>query len=346
MNIELTNFTPYACEERERMIHVKAPLIGPQAKQMRSLGILQHILVSLVLSTLISTKNLFGDSESSWKSWLPWPAKKWEKSTETITSQLNHPSCTLVINNTHGSITLKTWDKENATIEIQKSAPDKEALGKIKIEKVEKRDLLSLTTQEGSNQQVDYLVLVPAHAHVQITTQDGDINCSGHFLGKISATVEKGSISMDHHTQLFTASTTKTGGITILQADGPVNASTASGAIAVKNSKNSVLAKTQNGALSIDVHSLPTTSKIDVKTNNGTVTLKLDATVNADIQASTQKGTLISTIPITIKSYTTTLGPDSWKQFKKSVDGTIGSGESLISIACVKGSIKISPLKA
>lgn len=304
-----------------------------------------QVLYFIIILTNL-TRELNCNPESYWKTFIPWSSKKLEKVTETITVQFNHPSCTIIVNNTVGKITVKTWEKEIATIEIQKSATEKEAVEKINIEKIEKKDFLSLTTQEGNDQQVDYLLLVPSHANLQLHTKEGDIQLTGHFFGKVSATSEKGSITMDHNTQLFLASTTKSGNITVLQADGPVNTSTVSGTITIKSSKNSVIARTGSGAIAINAHTLPSTSKIDAKTINGPVTLKLDENINADLQVNTQKGTVISSIPVTLKSHTTTLGPDTWNQFKKGVDGTIGSGESLIRISCTKGSINIAPLKA
>ena len=92
-------------------------------------------------------------------------------------------------------------------------------------------------------------------------------------------------------------------------------------------------------------HTIPQKTEINLTSTLGSIELSLPETVNADVQASSKRGTVICQHPVKLKSYTTTLDQAAWKKFKNSIDGTIGTGESRIIVQSDQSNIKIEKNK-
>ena len=100
-----------------------------------------------------------------------------------------------------------------------------------------------------------------------------------------------------------------------------------------------------NGKIKASCKIVPqgSTIKLDAP---GAITLQLPEDVNADIQAESEQGSIICDHYITIKPFITQLNPKAWTQFKRNINGTIGSGNAQICLHSASGNSKIAKLTA
>jgi hypothetical protein len=111
-----------------------------------------------------------------------------------------------------------------------------------------------------------------------------------------------------------------------LEADADV--STVNGNVEV-STQGFAEATTVNGDVTVSVGRGDWNGQASFQTVNGSVTVTLPASLNADVKASTVNGDIDSDFPLTVRGK---FGP-------RSVNGTIGSGGRMMSLGTVNGSI-------
>ena len=148
-----------------------------------------------------------------------------------------------------------------------------------------------------------------------------------------------GDITIENAQGTIHATVSKKGNVFIDQAKGDLSITTNRGKITINDSTQNIYAQSQTGIIDVMTRNLPPETNIKLATSSS-IKLSLPTKVNANIQASSRRGTVMCEHPVT-QSLTTTLDQVSWKKFKRSVDGTIGSGTSHIIVQSNKN-IKIS----
>ncbi len=255
---------------------------------------------------------------------------------------------TLTINNTHGNITIeRTWKDKKVCVRALKKSAKAEHLDIIDIKddlqtnnKITNLKLETECEDEKAKIQVDYELIIPITMKLQLSTDRGSIQVN-EVHGPVMATTIHGNIEINNTTNTVVAQTEETGSITINQARGNIRATTNKGDITITDAINSVIAKTEKGKITTACSTVPQTGRIILSSAAGAITLGLPAEVNATFLGKTERGTLTSNIPITIKPITTTLDSKTWSRFKKEVDGTLGTGKADIRVSSASGNIKI-----
>ena len=250
---------------------------------------------------------------------------------------------TLVVENTFGTIKIKTdWNQNVISLKALKKATT-ENLVKISIEIDDNdTDTISLKTVFQDSKvkgSVDYTLMVPKQMSIRLKTDKGTIKVK-RFDGQVWATTENGSIEIAHVNNKVSATVAQNGSISIEQSNGAIEAATHTGNIVINNAKQSVAATTTNGNITLQTSEVPSTSSIQLSAG-GTIAVYLPHETNAHVQAYSEKGKVFSDHYITLASQTTKLNNQAWTQLQKSVEGTIGSGEADITLASSAGSIKI-----
>lgn len=120
------------------------------------------------------------------------------------------------------------------------------------------------------------------------------------------------------------------GSIEVTGATGSIDAHTTNGTINAESSGGSVEAMTTNGNINVRMAKLPTQGA-SYHTTNGTVTLTLPDGIDADLQARTTNGSVISDFDITMSG---TLS-------RSNLSGRIGRGGPRLSVATTNGNIRI-----
>lgn len=252
----------------------------------------------------------------------------------------------IAINNVYGSISVASeWGKDTLLVTATKKAAKPELLDTISFNDHHstKQAIIIDTTCSAESKKVslDYAIIVPQHLRLELTTHTGDIIIKEAHSDVFVKTTHKGNIEIDRAHGTIHAFAEKTGTITIHQADENIKAATECGNITIHNAKKSIIASTQKGIISIDCVDVPSTSKVALSTQTGNIILRMPTQTNADLQAHTDKGTLLCEHYLTVKPLTTQLNSHAWNRFKKEVDGTIGTGEAHITLHAGIGNIKI-----
>lgn len=297
---------------------------------------LKYIISFTLLVPFYSTT---ATAMQSIKKYVPFLSKK--EATASFSRELPFTNQgAITVKNSNGTITVKAWNQDKINISAVKHAASQDQLSAITINVLQTSGSVNIATACKEKCTVDYTILAPPHCALTASTETGAIAITG-IKGKINATTEHGDITTEHTSNTVVAHAQYTGSISAKQAKQNVKATTNKGNITVSNSHSSVLATADNGNIDVKTEQVPSTSKIKLTTNNGLITVCLPHDVDADLQANTKRGSIISQHAITIKPKTTTLDAQAWKQFKKQVDGILGSGEATIVLNTNKGNIKI-----
>lgn len=249
----------------------------------------------------------------------------------------------ITIHNICGDIVIKEWKHNSVQLRAKKSASKKEMLDDIKI--VTKRLGKTVTIQteqknEVNRGAVDYELIVPRTATLSVQTNKGSISIS-RIQAPIQATTQNGNISINNTSGPIIASTQQ-GSITIENHSGTIRATSDNGNITINQADRTVFAQTNNGTICTSCKKVPALDTISLSTNSGNIELALPRRVNADLQAHTEKGKLISDHYITVKPQTVKLNKHTWARLKKEVNGTLGTGEAIIKLSAGKGNIRIT----
>lgn len=249
----------------------------------------------------------------------------------------------LVLENNHGNITIKTdWQKNSIalTATIHKSKPDENPLQIIDESSAHEFTLRTLSDNTQSKAKIDYELIVPQNLKLQLSTNKGHITVNDTH-GITMATTDCGSIYFNNIQNKARATTTTTGSIYCKDCTGALYTSTNRGNIKMSEVQNTVIAKTDMGKINLKCKDLPEKSKLNLKSSLGNIAISLPQECNADIKATTEQGTCICDHYITLRSQTTKLNDHAWRQFKRSIDGTIGQGITPIQISSIGSNIRI-----
>jgi hypothetical protein len=140
-------------------------------------------------------------------------------------------------------------------------------------------------------------------------------------------------VAVDFHVKVpsgaqFKAATVN-GGVHVHSLDGPVKARTVNGTCDIETSRSGE-ASTVNGSVRAVLGKVSASDELAFSTVNGSITLRLPTTLDADLTASTVNGHIESDFPVTV---TGKWGP-------RSMHGTIGRGGTRLTASTVNGGIK------
>lgn len=122
---------------------------------------------------------------------------------------------------------------------------------------------------------------------------------------------------------------TVNGSIDIRELDGRVDAATVNGGVQF-DTRAAGRAKTVNGSITGRLGRADWTDTLEMETVNGSITLDLPETIDADVEAKTVNGRITSDLPLTLKEMS-----------RRSLKGTLGNGGRRLSLGTVNGSIAL-----
>lgn len=246
-------------------------------------------------------------ADSFWSKWIDTIAAKITNSTDLIVHKEFDHAKKLELHNLNGSIVIHSWKQNSIAVEVIISCP--EPFHKdIKVDMECIDDIVTINTivaDEKIKGSVLFNILVPTTTNISIVTKQGNIS-----LKDVSNTID-----------------IKTG----------------YGDISIINARDTIQAITEHGTILIQTDYIEKSKESTMISYKGNIELYTTQTINSYIQASALQGKVISDIPITLDSQTTTLDAKAWKKFKQMVHGTIGNHESKINIVAHNGSISIMP---
>jgi len=232
------------------------------------------------------------------------PAKVTEKFTEILPLSAHGA---LRLDNVNGDVDIEAWDKNEVSIEAEKSARNEDYLKKIEIRIDAKPDRIVIETVipktgrkwfENAQYAVRYRLRVPA----------------GVSLEKIDV------VNSD---------------LTVTGVRGRVNLDTVNGSIDAKGLRADGVFDTVNGGIRAAYDSLDGVKKIDLDTVNGSATITLPANSSASLIADSINGSIACDFPIKLK-----------RSSRSYLSGKIGSAEGpAIRLDSINGGLKIREAK-
>lgn len=249
----------------------------------------------------------------------------------------------LVVDNVAGDITIKTaWERNSIALKASiNKGKDEEVHIIDDISNPKEFALRTIVDSEKSKSTVHYEIIIPSHIKLQLSTNKGNINVKDAH-GATMATTDSGSITLNNMHNKVLATTRSHGSINCSECAGIIEATTNKGHIRMSDVQNTVIARTTSGKINVHCKELPKTSKLDLSSKWGNITIALPEVVDADIKANTQKGTCVCDHYVTLRPQTTKLNSAAWTHFKRSIDGTTGNGTIPVQVSSVSSNIRIN----
>jgi hypothetical protein len=200
-----------------------------------------------------------------------------------------------------GSIQLKSWDKNEVLVEIERHGPDQQAAESLTVNTRqegnriivdapaprEERDGIHIGSFQSPS--VSLIVTAPRKVSVDARTSDGSISAED-LAGAVELNTGDGSI----RTRRIEGSLrvrTGDGSISVTDAAGRVEADSGDGSVELAGRFDVMDVRTGDGSVRLDVHDgSALKSDWSVNTGDGSITLRLPANLDADLDAHTGDG--------------------------------------------------------
>lgn len=241
---------------------------------------------------------------------------------------------TLNIQNRNGSIKLVGWDKNYLHYTITKRSnwgEDELDLVDVKVSKNQHSVDFSVEKKENTARvSVEIECRVPANLITgALRTSNGSISVEG-CNGESKLSTSNGSITCTNHDGTVEASTSN-GSIKLAHL-AAAKAITSNGKIVITDVPLVLQAKTSNGSIYAEVASI--SQDTTFRTSNGSITLAISETIDADISAHTSNSKIsIDDLDVRVQSLS-----------RSSFKGSVGSGGPIITANTSNGKIKLRAL--
>lgn len=225
-------------------------------------------------------------------------AKVTEKFAQTYALDANG---TIQLENVNGSVEIVAWDRNEVSLEAEKSARNEEGLARMQLRIQSDNRRLAIKTEyekkwrfwENMNAQVHYKLMVPAGVALdQIEVVNADIR--------------------------------------VKDVRGAVHLESVNGGIEAEGIAGPGSFETVNGTIRVSYAAMPEGGRISLDTVNGTCKLALPADAAFDFDADTVNGRIHCDFPITLR--------DSGK---REMHGSVAGGGTRVSLESVNGSLTV-----
>ena len=221
-----------------------------------------------------------------------------------------NPKGTLNVDVSGADIELKTWDKNEVKIIVQRRGSER-ALENYKLSFESTKDNVTVKSESkksfwnfGNNLSIDFTVFIPKEFYPDIKTSGGDISITDVFsnsklrtsggdvnvfnsTGNIEIKTSGGDIKISSNKGNIKASTSG-GDMVFKGVTGDVDATTSGGDIVFKEIKGSVNASTSGGDIEAEI--IGENKGISLSTSGGDIELKISGDVKADLECKTSGG--------------------------------------------------------
>lgn len=222
-----------------------------------------------------------------------------------------------------GSIEIRSWDKAEVAVTIEKSGPTKESLADLTVDATQTGNRVNVEVRSrhnrmgwhiGGSPHAKLIVSVPATSDIVAKSGDGSID-----VERVAGHVELGSGDGSIHAR---------------DVSGDVNVHTGDGSIALYGKFAGLRARSGDG--SVRIHAAPGSSAPgdwDVTTGDGSITLEIPDDFNGELDVHTGDGR-VSVEDVTVSNV-------SGEMRRNALKGRVGSGGRLVRLRTGDGSITL-----
>jgi hypothetical protein len=264
----------------------------------------------------------------------------------------------LYLENFNGPVEISGWERETADISGTKYASTPEVRDALKIDIVTTGDSIRIRTVRPSghrgNMGASFVIKVPRQTALErIESSNGSIHVDD-IQGDARLRTSNGKVEVARLRGALEARTSN-GSVELQDVEGPavlhtsnsaIRAQDVRGAFEATTSNGSIRASlsdverrrplklvTSNGSIDLTVDGLRD-NEIEAKTSNSPITLRLPASIAANVKAHTSSSSITSDFDVTSKG----------RSSKNRLEGTIGGGGPLLDLVTSNGSIKLLKL--
>lgn len=208
-----------------------------------------------------------------------------------------------------GSIEIHSWDRNEVEVEVEKRGMEQSLLDQMTIEAEQQGDRVVLRVKGPASVEnrgitvgvhispaARLLVAVPRKSAINARTEDGSIRVE-NLEGRLTLRTGDGSVAVERIVGDIEARSGD-GSIRVEQAEGRIDVETNDGSVTIDAKPSVVRARTGDGAIRLQVQADTIMADTwDLSTNDGSITLTLPTTFNADIDAETSDGSVRSSHP-------------------------------------------------
>jgi DUF4097 and DUF4098 domain-containing protein YvlB len=243
-----------------------------------------------------------------------------------------------------GSIDVRSWNKPQVGVEIQKRGPDRETAAALEVRSTQDGNRVRIEAPSPKVQResfglgnvsmpsVSFVVHVPERLKLTATTKDGSISVS-RINGKVALKSGDGSIKSDGITGELTAHT-EDGSMRIVNVNGRVSVESGDGSIHVDGRVEGLHARTADGSIVIEAADGSAMKEDwDVATGDGSITVQVPDDFDAEIDADARDGGVQADMQ----------GIDAVRNDngRGTMRGKIGSGGHVVKLRSGDGSIRL-----
>jgi hypothetical protein len=243
-----------------------------------------------------------------------------------------------------GSIEVRSWDRAEVFVEIEKHGPDREAASALEVTATQEGDRIRVDAPKPkvthhvfgignfSSPGVRLIVSVPRKVKLTAHTADGAIAIE-HVDGTINLQSNDGSVKGEGLQGDITARTDD-GSMRFVDVNGRVVVESGDGSIHVAGRVDNVQARTRDGSIVIEAaEGSAMASDWDVSTGDGSIVFRVPEGFNADIDAHSGDGSVSANVS-GLENVRTGDG-------RESLRGRVGSGGHLLKLRSGDGSIRL-----
>jgi hypothetical protein len=247
-----------------------------------------------------------------------------------------------------GSIQLKSWDRDEVLVEIERRGPDQQSTEALVVnatqegnrivvdapEPRDRREVIHLGSWQGPS--VSLIVTTPRNVNVEASTGDGSISADD-LVGTVALHSVDGSIRARRVDGTLQARTGD-GSIAISDAAGRVEADSGDGSIELGGRFEALDVRTGDGSVRLDVFDgSALKTEWSVNTGDGSISLRLPRNFDADLDAHTGDGIVHGDgVPVTAER------SNDDDEHRNSLRAQIGKGGRTLRLRSGDGSIDIS----
>jgi DUF4097 and DUF4098 domain-containing protein YvlB len=261
----------------------------------------------------------------------------------------------VILDTFDGAIELHSWDRPEVEVEIEKRAMEQSLLDDIKIEtqqtgdavtvKVvgpDRREYRGITVGVHISPTARLRVAVPRNSNIQANSGDGSIRAEA-IEGKLVLTTSDGTVT---GTRLGGTVQVRSGdgSIRLENVSGTLDLETTDGTITLEGKPAVLKARTGDGSIRTTIEPETTMSdNWDLTTSDGTVTLVLPGSFNAEIDAETSDGVVRVSHPLLDSDAGEGRGEgrDERRERRRMLRSKMGDGGRTLRIRSGDGSIRI-----
>jgi hypothetical protein len=200
-----------------------------------------------------------------------------------------------------GSVQLKSWDRKEVLVEIERRGPDNDTAKALVVNTTQdgnriavdapapssKRDLIQIGSSQSPS--VSLIVTAPKNMIADVLTGDGSISADD-LVGAVVLNSGDGSIRA-RHVEGSLRVRTGDGSIAITDGVGQVEANSGDGSVELGGRFDAVDVRTGDGSVRVEVLAGSSLKKDwSIDTGDGSITLRLPSALDAEIDAHTGDG--------------------------------------------------------